>query len=124
MARSQRRHNNTAAAHAHCCLFSICIANILYRRGRSGAHRSEKLTADSGIAFAGRHPSAETFAHGVTLLLKEKVMNTRRLFTLLAAILVTTGQSLVVVTSTTASAEAQPSSIATLVQSDRGLGEV
>lgn len=51
-------------------------------------------------------------------------MNTRRLFTLLAAILVTTGQSLVVVTSTTASAEAQPPSIAMLVQSDRGLGEV
>ena len=51
-------------------------------------------------------------------------MNTRRLFTLLAAILVTTGQSLVVVTSTTASAQAQPASIATLVQSDRGLAAV
>jgi len=51
-------------------------------------------------------------------------MNARRLFTLLAAILVTTGQSLVVVTSTTASAEAQPSSIATLVHSDRGSAEV
>ena len=51
-------------------------------------------------------------------------MNTHHLFTLLAAILVTAGQSLVVVMGTTASAEAQPSSVAALLQSDRGLGEV
>jgi hypothetical protein len=82
------------------------------------------LTAASGIAFAASRPSAETFAHGVTQFLQEKVMNVRRFFTLLAAILVTAGQSLVVVTSTTASAQAQPASFATLLQLDRVPGVV
>jgi hypothetical protein len=92
-------------------------------RCRQTGNRSEILSAASVIAFAGKRPSAETFAHGDTLIFEERTMNAHRIYAFLAAILITVGQTLIFATDTAASAQGAEPSVAMQPAAHAGSGQ-